>query len=111
MFHKKIHDYLTKIKTALKKEGIFSFSTSNFLTNSLLKSSKWGSLSSPPIYINFFTKENLEKTLKVAGFEEVKIFKRRLYRPERTIESFYKHFKMAVYLKEPLTLHGTARKN
>lgn len=106
-----VHGYLEKIFESLKPGGIFLLSTPNYYRKGY-KGSDFGLLGSPPIHINFFTKESLEFLLKNAGFSKVHIHKRRLFSPTpRTIKGLARTFFRLFGFEESPTLIGIAQKD
>jgi len=104
-----LRGYLDHVRMALKPPGLFLFSTPNYLTPYYQNSNRWGPLAAPPIHVNFFTKESLETSLRMRGFRQNRIFKRRIYRPQWSLRGVAKSIRCALYLDEPETLYGTAQ--
>ena len=105
-----LNEYLKRIREALRTNGIFLFSTPNYLAPSYHRSDCWGPLAAPPVHMNFFTKESLERALTLCGFKKYRIFKQRIYRPSRSLSGLTKSLRAALFLDEPETLHGIALK-
>ncbi len=101
-----VSDYLSTVRKALKPGGVFIFSTPNFK----YEPRSWGPLASPPIHINFFTADSLTRSLRLRGFEDVKIFKNRVVKPELSLRSIASAVRCACFLEEPTTLFGSARR-
>ncbi len=101
-------EYLEVIGNALKEGGVFVFSTPNYFAPILKDSDEWGVLSSPPIHVNFFTNRSIIEVLS-AHFGKVNIFRRRFYKPDCNIKSFYYYFKSLI-CNETETLYGFAYK-
>jgi 2-polyprenyl-3-methyl-5-hydroxy-6-metoxy-1,4-benzoquinol methylase len=106
-----LHGYLQAVRLALNREGVFLFSTPNYLLASYQKSDHWGPLAAPPVHMNFFTKDSLETCLRLCGFKVYKVFKRRIYRPDWSLSSLTKSLRAAFFLDEPETLYGITRKD
>jgi SAM-dependent methyltransferase len=106
-----IYEYFEVIKNALKSGGVFLFSTPNWLTPTYQKTDVWGTLGSPPIHINFFSVDSLDKTLQTFEYNSVEIIKRRLYLPNLTFNGIYKSLRFALFMDEPETLLGIAIKS
>lgn len=105
-----VYDYLKLIQRALRPNGVFVFSTPNFQRNGYRKLVRKPSTNSPPIHLSFFTEGSLQKALQVAGFPEVVMYRRRLYRPGPNWKSMVYSLQVALGLKETKRLHGIARK-
>lgn len=101
-----VHGYLKVIKDALNDKGIFLFSTPNYLAYY-----DWGPLSAPPVHMNFFTKDSLEKTLRLCGFKTHKVSKWRFARPNLSFSGVNKFLRTVSLLDEPETLFGIARRD
>src|SRR5262249_40658331 len=97
------------VRIALKPTGVFLFSTPNYLTPSYQNSDRCGPVGAPPIHLNFFTKESLEASLRMRGFRQNRIFKRRIYRPQWSLSGVATSIRRALYLDERETLYGTAQ--
>ncbi len=105
-----VNGYLRKIFDSLKSGGIFLFSTPNYYRKGY-QGSDFGVLGSPPVHINFFTKDSLEFLLKNVGFSKLQIYKRRLFSPSpRTIKGLERSVCRLLGLEESPTLIGIAYK-
>lgn len=104
-----VRAYLDVIRRALRPGGVFLMSTPNYLTPSLLRRDDWGPLSSPPVHLNFFDPATLSNVLTRSGFAVPGVFRRRLYRPGRSLASWVRAIRFALLLDEPETLYAIAR--
>jgi 2-polyprenyl-3-methyl-5-hydroxy-6-metoxy-1,4-benzoquinol methylase len=96
----------------LRKDGVLMFSVPNFDRARNYKFNKDRIYQDPPpIHLNFFTSQNIQTTLKLAGFKVEYLYKKRLpYLTFRTYR-FYKLLLKALFLRfEGPTLYVVARK-
>jgi 2-polyprenyl-3-methyl-5-hydroxy-6-metoxy-1,4-benzoquinol methylase len=100
---------LRAIRAALVPGGIFAGSTPNFQRPIYQKGLTRAGNSSAPIHVNFFTAASLSSVIRAAGFNQVTIVKRRLYRPDLTIGSIASSAGIAAGLLEPKTLYCLAK--
>jgi 2-polyprenyl-3-methyl-5-hydroxy-6-metoxy-1,4-benzoquinol methylase len=103
-----VHGYLAAILESLKPNGALILSTPNFDFQSEFEKTR-PALCTPPVHINFFTEHSLKLTLEHAGFINVQIIKRRLYRPSINIKSIIMSLKWFFALYPPQTLYAIAR--
>lgn len=105
-----VKGYLDEIYRTLKPGGIYLFSTPNYYRTGY-QGSNFGTLGSPPVHINFFTKMALVKILTENGFTEVNVYKRRLYFPtSRSFHEFKTLFRRLLAIEESPTLIGIAKR-
>jgi SAM-dependent methyltransferase len=100
-----VHGYLNVIKKALHPDGILLISTPNWLTKAHQENDYWGPLGSPPIHVNFFTRDSLGKVLSAAGFGRNRIIQRRMYRPDSSL-SWSDSLKTALHIRAPHSLYA-----
>jgi 2-polyprenyl-3-methyl-5-hydroxy-6-metoxy-1,4-benzoquinol methylase len=106
-----VDKYLQNIFSALKNDGILIMSTPNYLRDGYSKNNNWGAVCSPPIHINFFTKESFEKVLFSHGFKNPKVYKRKIYKPDNlSYVSITRAVSRLLSIEESPTLCCFARK-
>ena len=103
-----VHSYLTTILESLKPNGTLMLSTPNFDFQSEFEKTR-PALCMPPVHINFFTEHSLKSTLEFAGFRNIQIIKRRLYRPILEIKSIIMSLGWGFGLYPPKTLYAIAK--
>jgi SAM-dependent methyltransferase len=104
-----VHEYVRTISTSLLPGGVFLFSTPNYRQPDYQKNLRRGFPSSPPVHLNFFDEDSLQKVLLANDyFSRIDIVKRRLYRPRRDLGAITKFLKQAAGLDEVGTLYGIA---
>lgn len=103
-----VRDYLENIKKSLDPNGLLIMSTPNYYRRGYRISENWGTLGSPPVHVNFFTKESITATLKSAGFGYVRVITPRFYRPALNLKSIWYRILMAVGFESAKTLYVIA---
>lgn len=103
-----VHGYLAAILESLKPNGALILSTPNFDFQSEFEKTR-PALCTPPVHINFFTQHSLKAALEYAGFINIQVTKRRLYRPSLEIKSIIMSLKWGFGLYPPKTLYAIAR--
>lgn len=104
-----VYDYLSAILESLKSNGVLILSTPNFHFQSEFEKTQ-PALCTPPVHINFFTEYSLKSTLEYAGFSNIQVIKRRLYRPSLDIKSIIMSLRWGFGLYPPKTLYAIAKK-
>jgi 2-polyprenyl-3-methyl-5-hydroxy-6-metoxy-1,4-benzoquinol methylase len=107
-----VHDYLRLFHDALDRGGVLFLSVPNYRTPSLKDEEEWnvGVLSSPPIHVNFFDEPSMQSALREAGFSEVAVFPRRVYRPTLSVSGFLQAVRYALLIDEPPVLYALAKR-
>jgi SAM-dependent methyltransferase len=102
---------LNEIARALPRQGVILLSTPN-----LAKSGYWTTIregapkSSPPIHLNFFSVNSLRSALEAHGLRPLRLFQRRLRRPEASLSSIRRAFRTLVGWEAGGTLFALAQK-
>lgn len=104
-----VASHLAVIRSALKPGGLLLLSTPNYLRPAYQNSKTWGRAMSPPIHVNFFTAQSLQTVLTLSGFYDVRVNKRRFFRPTGlSIGEIARCFRLLLGLEEPPTLYAMA---
>ncbi len=99
-----VREYLKTIVRALRPGGIFLMSTPNYRSPELQDPKKWGTLSSPPVHVNYFDMDALKFILAEAGFGNIRLYPRRIYMPERNLRSIARSLRFALRIDQPPTI-------
>lgn len=105
-----VHQYLVRLRDALHRNGVLAISTPNLGRKGYMNSLAHPGLSSPPIHLNFFTRETLSAALGAAGYSKVEFVHRRVYRPQLKLRSLIYNAKIALGIYETKTLYALARR-
>ena len=104
-----VRGYLAAVVTALAAGGALLLSTPNYLREAYQRGDTWATAMRPPVHLNFFTEQTLRVVLKRNGFQEVQLYKRRLFSPSpRDLIGVRRSMRLAFELDEPPTLHAMA---
>jgi 2-polyprenyl-3-methyl-5-hydroxy-6-metoxy-1,4-benzoquinol methylase len=105
-----VSDYLKIIRDALDNDGLLLMSTPNYYRAAYQRSNTWGAGAAPPVHVNFFTEESLDRTLKLNGFTDNQILVRRLYPPAgKSPQAVLKSLKYLLHLEAPPTLYSISQ--
>jgi SAM-dependent methyltransferase len=104
-----VHEYLKNIRNSLGDTGYLLLSTPNYYRRGYRRSDNWGSLSGPPVHVNFFTEESISATLKSVGFSYVHVIKPRFYRPVLNLKSIWYSLQILFGAEPTKTLYVVAR--
>jgi len=102
--------YLRKIYNNLAQEGFLLLSTPNINRRYYMTNLEKPSTSSPPIHINFFSKESLEYGLRAAGFRNIRFFHKRFERPQMSLSGIYWFIKFLLGVEPEKNLYCLAQK-
>ena len=102
--------YLQKIHENLAPKSFLLLSTPNIRRHDYLKKISKPSTSSPPIHINFFSKESLSISLKSANFIDFRFFHKRLERPNRNLSNINYIIGNLLGIEPEKTLYCLAKK-
>lgn len=105
-----VHQYLVRLREALRPNGLVIISTPNLKRRGYMDSLSKPGLGSPPIHLNFFTRTSLDTALRAAGFTQIDFISRRLYRPQLNFQSIVRHVKIALGVEATKTLYVIARR-
>jgi 2-polyprenyl-3-methyl-5-hydroxy-6-metoxy-1,4-benzoquinol methylase len=104
-----VDEYVRTISASLAPGGVFLFSTPNYRQLDYQNNLARGFPSAPPVHLNFFDENSLQKALLANElFDTIDIVKRRWYRPHGDLGAITKFLKQAIGLDEAGTLYGIA---
>jgi SAM-dependent methyltransferase len=104
-----VDEYVRTISASLSPGGVFLFSTPNYRQLDYRNNLERGFPSAPPVHLNFFDENSLQKALRANDyFDTIDIVKRRWYRPHGNVGAITKFLKQALGLDEAGTLYGIA---
>jgi hypothetical protein len=104
-----VYDYLCSINESLLPGGILLLSTPNYKRKGYRTSDNWGVAGSPPVHVNFFTKESVQNVLHCAGFQYVKVICPRFYRPS-SVRNLRYSLEIALRIEPTKSLYVVASK-